>query len=127
MHQQNGLVECKHQHIVETCLSLLSHASIHLKYWDEAFLTATYFINRMPSRVIEGDTPYFVFLRNNQTIISSRPLDVLVGHTSIPITHINYSFVLNDVSSCDIALSIKGTSALTSPPGGSIHLVMFFL
>jgi hypothetical protein len=29
-----------------------------LKYWDEAFLTVTYLINHMPSRVIQGDTPY---------------------------------------------------------------------
>jgi hypothetical protein len=30
-----------------------------LKYWDEAFLIVTYLINRMPSHVIKGDTPYF--------------------------------------------------------------------
>jgi hypothetical protein len=29
-----------------------------LKYWDEAFLTATYLINCMPSRAIQGDIPY---------------------------------------------------------------------
>jgi hypothetical protein len=58
-HQQNGSAERKHQHIIEVGLSLLSHASMPLKYWDEAFLTATYLINRLPSRVIQGDTPYY--------------------------------------------------------------------
>jgi hypothetical protein len=58
-HQQNELTERKHWHVVEVGLSLLSHASIPLKYWDETFLTDTYLINCMPSRVIHGDTPYF--------------------------------------------------------------------
>jgi hypothetical protein len=58
-HQQNGSAERKYRHIIEVGLSLLSHASMPLKYWDEAFLTATYLINRLPSRVIQGDTPYY--------------------------------------------------------------------
>lgn len=56
-HQQNGAVERKHRHIVEVGLSLLAHASIPLKYWDEAFLAATYIINRDPSKVISFETP----------------------------------------------------------------------
>jgi histone deacetylase 1/2 len=28
-----------------------------LKFWDEAFLTAAFLINRMPSKVIENQTP----------------------------------------------------------------------
>lgn len=28
-----------------------------LKFWDEAFITATYLINRLPSKVIQFDTP----------------------------------------------------------------------
>jgi hypothetical protein len=51
-HQQNGSTERKHRHIVEVGLSLLAHASIPLKYWDEAFLVATYFINRLPTEVL---------------------------------------------------------------------------
>jgi histone deacetylase 1/2 len=43
-HQQNGAAERKHCHIVEVGLSLLAHSSMPLKYWDEAFLAATYLI-----------------------------------------------------------------------------------
>jgi histone deacetylase 1/2 len=56
-HQQNGSTECKHHHIVEVGLSFLAHASMPLKLWDEAFVTATYLINRLPSNVIHGQTP----------------------------------------------------------------------
>jgi hypothetical protein len=56
-HQQNGAVERKHCHIVEVGLALLSHASMPLKYWDEAFLTTTYLINRLPSKVVDNLTP----------------------------------------------------------------------
>jgi hypothetical protein len=56
-HQQNGSAERKHRHIVEVGLSLLAQASMPLKFWDEAFLTATYLINRIPSKVIDDDTP----------------------------------------------------------------------
>jgi histone deacetylase 1/2 len=56
-HQQNGSAERKHRHIVEVGLSILAHASMPLKYWDEAFLTAVFLINRLPSQVIDGATP----------------------------------------------------------------------
>jgi histone deacetylase 1/2 len=56
-HQQNGAAEHKHRHIVEVCLSLLAHAHMPLKFWDEAFLAATYLINRTPSKVINFETP----------------------------------------------------------------------
>lgn len=50
-HHQNGSVECKHRHILETDLTLLAHASVPHNHWDDAFLTAFYFINRLPSHV----------------------------------------------------------------------------
>jgi histone deacetylase 1/2 len=55
--QQNGVVERKHRHLVETGLALLAHSSLPLRYWDEAFLTACYLINRMPTPVLHKDTP----------------------------------------------------------------------
>lgn len=37
-HKQNGSAKRKHRHIVDMGLALLAHASIPLKFWDEAFL-----------------------------------------------------------------------------------------
>jgi histone deacetylase 1/2 len=54
---RNGPAERKHRHIVEVGLSLLAYASMPLKYWDEAFQTAVYLINHLPSKVIESQTP----------------------------------------------------------------------
>jgi hypothetical protein len=43
-------------HVVEVGLSLLARASMLLKFWHEAFATATYLINRLPSCVLNFDT-----------------------------------------------------------------------
>lgn len=56
-HQQNGAAERKHRHIVEVGLSLLAHASMPLKFWDEAFAMATYLINRTPNKLLQFSTP----------------------------------------------------------------------
>ena len=71
-HQQNGSAERKHRHIVEIGLTILAHASMPLKFWDEAFLTAVYLINRLPSRVISNDTPYFRLFGQHPDYISLR-------------------------------------------------------
>jgi histone deacetylase 1/2 len=57
-HQQNSLAKHKHRHIVEMGLSLLAHASVPLKFWDEAVSTAVFIINRLPSKVIGDETPF---------------------------------------------------------------------
>ncbi|KAL9251846.1 Retrovirus-related Pol polyprotein from transposon RE1-like protein [Drosera capensis] len=49
-HQQNGTAERKHRHIVEVGLSLLAQANMPIRFWDEAFQTACYLINRLPSK-----------------------------------------------------------------------------
>jgi hypothetical protein len=52
-HQQNGKIEHKHRHIVETGLALLSHAKVPLQFWEDAFSTACYLINRLPTPVLQ--------------------------------------------------------------------------
>jgi histone deacetylase 1/2 len=61
-HQQNGSVECKHRHIVETGLTLLAHASVPFRYWSDAFTTACFLINRTPTPVLNMKTPIELLL-----------------------------------------------------------------
>jgi hypothetical protein len=40
-------------------LALLAHASMLLKYWDEAFLATTFLINHTPTKLLSYDTPLY--------------------------------------------------------------------
>jgi histone deacetylase 1/2 len=71
-HQQNGVIERKHRHIVEVGLSLLAHASMPLKFWDDAFMAATFLINRLPSKVINNQTPFERLLQQKPDYLSLR-------------------------------------------------------
>lgn len=57
-HHQNGSVERKHRHVVETGLTLLAHSHLPMQYWDYAFCTAVYLINRMPTSVLHAKSPF---------------------------------------------------------------------
>ncbi|TXG73616.1 hypothetical protein EZV62_002195 [Acer yangbiense] len=59
-HQQNGIPERKHRHVVETGLILLAHAGMPLKFWCEAFSTATILINNLPTILLHSKSPYEV-------------------------------------------------------------------
>uniref|UniRef100_A0A251UMJ3 Putative ribonuclease H-like domain-containing protein n=1 Tax=Helianthus annuus TaxID=4232 RepID=A0A251UMJ3_HELAN len=56
--QQNGRVERKHRHIVETGLAMLFHAHLPTKYWVDAFSSAVFIINRLPSSILQGKSPF---------------------------------------------------------------------
>ncbi|GAA0166894.1 hypothetical protein LIER_40268 [Lithospermum erythrorhizon] len=50
-HEQMGRVERRHRHIIDTGLTLLSHAKLDMSYWYYAFETSVYLINRLPTPV----------------------------------------------------------------------------
>lgn len=54
---QNGRAKRKHRHIVETGQTLLAQASMPLRYWWEAFQTAVFLINRLPTPVLSNQNP----------------------------------------------------------------------
>lgn len=57
-HHQNRKVERKYRHLVETGPTLLTQASIPLKFWWEAFCIIVYFINTLPTPTLENTLPY---------------------------------------------------------------------
>lgn len=56
--QQNGIAERKRRHITETGLAMMFHARVPRFLWTEAFHTAVYIINRLPTEVLASSTPY---------------------------------------------------------------------
>lgn len=55
---QNGLIELKHRQVVEAGLSMLAHASMPLMFWNEAFCSAVFLINRLPSHPLGDVSPH---------------------------------------------------------------------
>ncbi|XP_075086125.1 uncharacterized protein LOC142168857 [Nicotiana tabacum] len=56
--QQNRIVERKHRHLLETSRALLHQSNLSISYRGEYLLTATFLINRFPSKIIQNKTPY---------------------------------------------------------------------
>ncbi|KAK5819614.1 hypothetical protein PVK06_024630 [Gossypium arboreum] len=56
--EQNGVVERKHRHIVDMGITLLAQASLSMEYWGYAFCCAVHLINRLPTVVLKGLTPF---------------------------------------------------------------------
>ncbi|KAK8957728.1 hypothetical protein KSP39_PZI001284 [Platanthera zijinensis] len=56
--EQNGLAERKHRHIVETGLTLMAHGQTPKQFWNHAFSTAVYLINRLPTTTVNGRSPF---------------------------------------------------------------------
>ncbi|XP_075104620.1 uncharacterized protein LOC142178736 [Nicotiana tabacum] len=58
--QQNKIVEKKHRHLLEIAIGLLFQSNIPLQYWGEYVLTAIFLINKFPSKLLKGKTPYAI-------------------------------------------------------------------
>lgn len=54
---QNGVGERANRTIVERARSMLIDSNLPKRYWAEAIATATYLINRSPSKALNGNTP----------------------------------------------------------------------
>lgn len=75
--EQNGLVERKHWQVVECGLSMPTHASMTLTYWNEAFISAVYLISRLPSYPLVNKPPYELLFHEKPNYMSLRTFGCL--------------------------------------------------
>ena len=61
--EQNGVAERKHRHIVETGLTLLAQASMPYSFWDDAFSSSVFLVNRLPSKQLNYKSPLEVLYK----------------------------------------------------------------
>jgi len=92
--QQNGRVERKHRHILDSVCAMLISASCPERAWGEAALTVVHIINRLPSSVLGNVSLLSVFIPLHQIINHLRCLVVCVLSSFSPMNIVNLSLVL---------------------------------
>ena len=70
--EQTGIVERRHRVIRELGMTMLFHSNAPLFLWVEAFTTAVYLMNRLPSSALNFESPYFMLHGNHPTYSSLR-------------------------------------------------------
>lgn len=68
--QQNGIVEHKHQHILNVTRTLMFQAHLPKVFWSFAMGRATYIINRLPTPLLDNKSP-FELLHNHSPDFSN--------------------------------------------------------
>lgn len=61
--QQNGVVECKHRHLLKVSHALRLNVNLPLKFWGDCTLTVAYLINQLPTPILGGKTPHETLLK----------------------------------------------------------------
>jgi len=56
--QQNGVVERKHQHILNITMALIFQSNLPKLFWNFAASQAVFLVNKLPSKVLHNKSPY---------------------------------------------------------------------
>lgn len=75
--QQNGIVERRHRSLLQIGRALMFDSKLPPKLWPYSLLTATWLLNRMPSKVLGWKCPYSVLFEEEPSLDMVHPFDCL--------------------------------------------------
>ena len=70
--QQNGVVERRNRTLLEMVRSMMAQANLPITFWGDALLTATFILNRVPSKSVPT-TPYELWTNRKPDLSVLRP------------------------------------------------------
>jgi histone deacetylase 1/2 len=126
-HQQNGVAERKHRHIVETGLTLLAHACVPFCYWSDAFTTACFLLNRLPTLLLHMKTPLELLLHETPDYTFLKVFGCACWPHTRPYNNNKLEFWSKSACFLGIVLFIKATSASMFLRIVCLYLAMLFL
>ncbi|XP_019258315.1 PREDICTED: uncharacterized protein LOC109236575 [Nicotiana attenuata] len=113
--QQNGVVERKYRHLLETARTLLFQSLLLIKFWGDCLLTATYLINRFPFPLLKTRVPMNYSLARPPHIPISDLLVACAAPLCLKSIEINFILDLSHVSFWAILLLKRATNFTISP------------
>lgn len=75
--EQNGRVERKHMHLIETAKSIRTHAGLPIQFGGDCILSATHIINKLRSSILQRKSPYEFLYKTSPTYNNLRVVGCL--------------------------------------------------